>query len=72
MVVNEIHDRLDQFGRKMGISSAVDAEQVDFKAMFDKDDTKLESNMDEVEVKKKTGGGIAGNLARLKKLKGGD
>ena len=65
-----LNSRLDQFGKKMGISSAVDAKDVNFGAMFDQIEEVDESNMGDVEVKKKTGGGIAGNLARLKKLKG--
>ena len=31
----------------------------------------IESNIENIEVKQKAGGGIAANLARLKKLKGG-
>jgi hypothetical protein len=66
-----LNDRLDKFGRKMGVSSAVEGSEVKYDALFkDDDDTKLESNMGDVQAKKKTGGGIAGNLAKLKKLKG--
>jgi hypothetical protein len=39
--------------------------------LFRDDGKSLESNMDNIQVKQKSGGGIAGNLARLKKLKGG-
>ena len=72
-IAGTLNDRLEQFGKKMGISAAVDAGDVDYSALFKEDGTKdLESNMDNVKVKSKQGGGIAANLARLKKLKGGD
>jgi hypothetical protein len=55
----------------MGISSAVEARDVKCESLFDSDDdANMESNMGDVELKQNTGGGIAGNLARLKKLKG--
>lgn len=68
-----LNDRLDSFGKKMGISAAVGGDgPVDFGAMFkDDDDSKLESNMENIQVKQKAAGGIAANLAKLKKLKGG-
>lgn len=72
-IAGTLNDRLEQFGKKMGISAAVDAGDVDYSALFKEDGTKdIESNMDNVKVKSKQGGGIAANLARLKKLKGGD
>ena len=40
-----------------------------FREDIDKD---LESNMQNIQPKQKAAGGIAGNLAKLKKLKGGD
>ena len=56
----------------MGVSAAVeDGAPVDFKGMFEGEDGKLESNMDNIKVKQKAAGGIAANLAKLKKLKGG-
>jgi hypothetical protein len=71
-LASTMNDRLDQFGRKMGISSAVAADQVKFDALFnDTDGAKIESNMDDMQIKQKSGAGIAANLARLKKLKGG-
>lgn len=71
-LASTLNERLDKFGRKMGISGAVEADEVKLDALFAKDDdVQLESNMDSVNVKKKTGGGIASNLERLKKLKGG-
>lgn len=71
-----LNDRLEKFGRKMGISSAVEGQQVNFDALFEKEfdqdsSQKLESNMDSVQAKKKQEGGISANLERLRKLKGG-
>lgn len=68
-----LNDRLDTFGKKMGISAAVAGDApVDFGGMFREDvDQSLESNMDDIQLKQKAGGGIADNLAKLKKLKGG-
>jgi len=67
-----LNERLDKFGRKIGISTAVEADDVKFDSLFNQDvAANLESNMDDVQVKKKTGGGIGSNLERLKKLKGG-
>lgn len=67
-----LNERLEKFGKKMGISAAVDSSApVDFSGLFRDGDKSLESNMDNIEVKQKAGGGIAANLARLKKLKGG-
>lgn len=66
-----LNDRLEQFGRKMGISSAVEAGAVNFEGLFKDQGPALESNMDNIQVKEKAGGGIAANLARLKRLKGG-
>ena len=71
-----LNDRLEKFGRKMGISSAVEGKDLNFDALFEKefenDPSKtLESNMDSVQIKKKQEGGISANLERLRKLKGG-
>ncbi len=66
-----LNERLDKFGRKIGISSAVDAGDVKLDNLFNQDLAEgLESNIDEVQVKKRTGSGIADNLEKLKKLKG--
>ncbi len=59
-MASSMNDRLEQLGKKMGISSAVDAADINFEALFD-----------DMEVRQTTGSGIAANLARLKKLKGG-
>jgi len=70
-LAGSLNERLDSFGRKMGISSAVEAEKVKLDGLFDRDgDEEVESNMDSVHVKKKTEGGIGSNLERLRKLKG--
>lgn len=66
-----LNDRLEQIGRKMGISSAVEADSVNLEGLFRDDVKQVESNIDSVEARQKTGGGIAANLERLKKLKGG-
>lgn len=71
-LAGSLNDRLEKLGKKMGVSAAVAGDQpVDFGGMFKDDGKQLESNMDNIEVKQKAGGGIAANLARLKKLKGG-
>ncbi|GAB4150081.1 MAG: hypothetical protein Fur0037_18500 [Planctomycetota bacterium] len=67
-----INERLEIFGRKMGISSAVEGDEVRFDGLFKDDGATLESNIDNVQVKQKAGGGIGANLAKLKKLKGGN
>lgn len=71
-LTGSLNDRLESLGKKMGVSAAVSGDApVDFAGMFKDTGKDLESNMDNIEVKQKAGGGIAGNLARLKKLKGG-
>jgi len=72
-LTGSLNDRLEKIGKKMGVSAAVeDGATVDFTGMFNDDaDGKLESNMDNIKVKQKAAGGIAANLAKLKKLKGG-
>ena len=67
-----LSDRLEKLGKKMGISAAVDSNApVDFGGLFKDTGKELESNIENIEIKQKSGGGIAANLARLKKLKGG-
>lgn len=71
-LAGSLNDRLETLGKKMGVSAAVGSDApMDFGGLFRDADKALESNMANIEVKKKSGGGIAGNLARLKKLKGG-
>ena len=69
-MASNLNERLDKFGKKIGVSSAVDAD-VNLDLLFNEDIQDLESNLDSVEVKQKTGGSIASNLERLKKLKEG-
>jgi hypothetical protein len=71
-LAGSLNDRLEKFGRKIGVSSAVEGDAVKFDALFKHDEeTKLESNIDSVQIKQKAGGGIGSNLDRLRKLKGG-
>ncbi|MBL8753516.1 MAG: hypothetical protein JNK15_09460 [Planctomycetes bacterium] len=71
-LTGSLNDRLEKLGKKMGVSAAVEGDApVDFSGMFKDSGKELESNMQNIEVKQKAGGGIAANLARLKKLKGG-
>ncbi len=72
-LTGSLNDRLEKIGKKMGVSAAVeDDSPVDFGGMFDDESgSELESNMDNIQVKQKAVGGIAANLAKLKKLKGG-
>ncbi len=71
-LTGSLTDRLEKLGKKMGVSAAVDGDApVDFSGMFKDTGKALESNIENIEVKQKAGGGIAANLARLKKLKGG-
>lgn len=71
-LAGSLNDRLEKLGKKMGVSAAVESDApVDFGGLFKDTGKALESNIDNIEVKQKAGGGIAANLARLKKLKGG-
>lgn len=71
-LTSSMNERLEKMGKKMGISSAVEADQSSLDGLFaNLDEQRVESNLDSVEVKKRQAGGIAANLARLKKLKGG-
>lgn len=71
-LTGSLTDRLEKLGKKMGVSAAVESDQpVDFGGLFKDAGKSLESNMDNIEIKQKAAGGIAANLARLKKLKGG-
>ncbi len=70
-LAGSLNDRLEKLGKKMGISAAVEGEDIKFDGLFKDTGKDLESNMDNIQVKKKVGGGIAANLERLKKLKGG-
>lgn len=65
--------KLENLGKKMGVSAAAEAGAPDLAGLFKHgDEVKLESNMANVSVKAKSGAGISANLERLKKLKGGN
>lgn len=71
-LTRSMDERLDKLGRKMGISSAVDAQAVKLDGLFDDVGTApVESNFDSVEVKAKKSGGIGAHLDKLRRLKGG-
>ncbi|MFN0204722.1 MAG: hypothetical protein ACKVS6_00220 [Planctomycetota bacterium] len=63
-----ISDRLEKFGRSMGVSSAVEAENVNYTGIFNNNE-KLESNVESLEVKERKSTGINEALERMKKLK---
>lgn len=71
-LAGSLEDRLDKFGRKLGVSSAVEADAVDYGALFKDHGTeaKVESNLDAMEASKSKGAGIGGALEKLKKLRG--
>lgn len=71
-LAGSLTDRIEKIGKKMGVSAAVESDvPLDLGGLFKDTGKDLESNMANVEVKQKAGGGIAANLAKLKKLKGG-
>jgi chromosome segregation ATPase len=71
-LTGSLNDRIEKLGKKMGVSAAVDSDApLDLGGLFKDTGKELESNMQNIEVKQQSGGGIAANLARLKKLKGG-
>ena len=71
-IVGSLDKKLESFGKKMGVSAASDTGEVDLGNLFDSSmDVEMESNMDTVELEKRESGGIAANLERIKKMKGG-
>ncbi len=73
-IAGALDEKLDRFGKKMGLSSAVDTAQVDFSKLADRaleESSKLESNVDDVEIEKRKGAGIMGNLDKIRKMRGG-
>lgn len=71
-LAGSLNDRIEKLGKKMGISAAVESDvPLDLGGLFKDTGKDLESNIENIEVKQQSGGGIAANLARLKKLKGG-
>jgi hypothetical protein len=70
-IASSIDGRLEKFGRTMGGTAGVEASDVKFAALFNQDyEAGLESNIEDVQLKKEAGAGIAGNLERLRKLRG--
>ena len=72
-IVGNLDAKLERLGKKMGVSSAVESD-IDFNALVNRamdEEKELESNIDTVEVEKRQGAGIAANLERIRKLKGG-
>jgi hypothetical protein len=70
-IASSIDGRLEEFGRTMGGTAGVEASDVKFAALFNQDyEAGLESNIEDVQLKKEAGAGIAGNLERLRKLRG--
>lgn len=71
-LAGSLNDRLEKLGKKMGVSAAVGGDQpLDLGGLFKDDGPAVESNINNIESKQTAAGGIAANLARLKKLKGG-
>lgn len=71
-LVSGLDKKLESFGKKIGISAAVDSSEVDYSRLFEKDaGQNVETNMGDVELEKRKGSGIAANLERMKKLRGG-
>lgn len=67
-LTNGIAEKLERFGRSMGVSSAVEAAPIAYDQMFQSNE-KLESNLGSVERKQQKGGGIGGALERMKKMR---
>ncbi len=69
-VMNSLEGKIEKIGKKVGIHQAVEGEEVKLDALFtDHGDVDLESNLDTVQVKERSGAGIAANLERMKKLR---
>ena len=70
-IASSIDGRLEQFGRAMSGKTGVEADSVHLAGLFSQDyESELESNIQDVQLKKAAGAGIAGNLERLRKLRG--
>ena len=63
-----VYEYRDVFGTPKFVGSTDKIPEARFREDVDQS---LESNMDDIQLKQKAGGGIADNLAKLKKLKGG-
>lgn len=70
-IASSIDGRLEEFGRTMNGKAGVEADGVHLAGLFSQDyESELESNIQDVQLKKAAGAGIAGNLKRLRKLRG--
>jgi len=70
-LASKLGDRLDTFGKKLGLGNAIGVDaQVNIGSIFDDDGaTDLESNMQDIQPHQQVGGSIAENLAKLRALK---
>jgi len=69
-VMNSLEGKIEKIGKKVGIHQAVEGEEVKLDALFtDHGDEDFENNLDTVQVKERSGAGIAANLERMKKLR---
>ncbi len=69
-VMNSLEGKIEKIGKKVGIHEAVEAEEVKLDGLFtDHGDEEMENNLDTVQVKERSGAGIAANLERMKKLR---
>lgn len=69
-VMNSLEGKIEKIGKKVGLHEAVEGEEVKLDGLFtDHGDEELENNLDTVQVKERSGAGIAANLERMKKLR---
>ncbi len=69
-VMNSLEGKIEKIGKKVGIHEAVEGEEVKLDGLFtDHGDEEMENNLDTVQVKERSGAGIAANLERMKKLR---
>lgn len=69
-IADAVNDKLEKFGRKIGVSSAIDAGEVSFAGLFN-DQTELKSNMDDLAVKERKGESIQDTLAKMRAMQKG-
>lgn len=69
-VMNSLEGKIEKIGKKVGLHEAVEGEEVKLDGLFtDHGDEEMENNLDTVQVKERSGAGIAANLERMKKLR---
>ncbi len=69
-VMNSLEGKIERIGKKVGIHEAVEGEEVKLDGLFaDHGEEEMENNLDTVQVKERSGAGIAANLERMKKLR---